>query len=682
LRGWIGEKREAERTRRRLEEKAAEWERLERVGGLLDEYELHEAQVWLDGPDAAELGISDQSANLVDASKEAIEQRKAEERAAQQRELEQQRTLTQEQHQRAEEQALAARQLRRRAVLLTVALVATVFFTFATALFYFQAERARTDAETSLALSTSRQLAAQAINQLGVDPELSILLAKEALEFRVTTEALNALHQALQISRIRTTISITDPASDITFDTPRDQLLLGTKGGQIAVWDLNEGKQVRSVFPDDSTEITVIREPDEGGLVAVATESGMIHLFSWTKERLFNQQASFIAHNAPISGLDVSSQGKEILVATTGFDGLAKLFKVSIDGQVSERVLLQSSIAVFNSIAFDPMAERVIVGSDDYTARIVNLTSGDVLTLQAHRGPVYGVDFSPNGKLVATAGWDATIRIWDSQTGKLTNILDGRSGEIYDVEFSLDNTILASAGQDRKVHVWNIATGREKQTLAGHKAAVRHIAWIADGTTLASVSDDDTVRVWNVGPNGEFPPLEGHSAGVNSVNFNPNGDLLATASNDGTARLWHFTNGKFIPTLFVAKYSGEVGKAIFNPEGTELVTIGPGQVTGIWHIDSSVLRKTFAGDLEWTRAVAYNSTREQIVTAGATSLAVWNVETGELVKTFPYEPGVSSVAIAPAGDILAAGYVDGSVRAWDMPYVPIIDETLGGKKLV
>jgi Novel STAND NTPase 1 len=105
LREWVKERRGAEQTRRRLEDKAEEWIRLQRRGGLLDEIEIKEAEQWLQGPDAAELG--GQSAALQDllqASTKAIQEQKKQEEEARQRELEQARALAEEQQRFAEEQ--------------------------------------------------------------------------------------------------------------------------------------------------------------------------------------------------------------------------------------------------------------------------------------------------------------------------------------------------------------------------------------------------------------------------------------------------------------------------------------------------------------------------------------------------------------------------------------------------
>ena len=102
LQGWLAERREAEQTRRRLEAKAAEWGRLgSGEGGLLDEFELQEAETWLKSGEAAELGGSESLTNLVQASRKSLDTAKKEREAARARELEQAHRLTRTQRQRS-----------------------------------------------------------------------------------------------------------------------------------------------------------------------------------------------------------------------------------------------------------------------------------------------------------------------------------------------------------------------------------------------------------------------------------------------------------------------------------------------------------------------------------------------------------------------------------------------------
>jgi energy-coupling factor transporter ATP-binding protein EcfA2 len=128
--------------------------------------------------------------------------------------------------------------------------------------------------------------------------------------------------------------------------------------------------------------------------------------------------------------------------------------------------------------------------------------------------------------------------------GRLTHasrLLTGHTDKVYAVAFNPNGRLLATAGLDRTVRLWDVATGQPHgQPLEGHTEAVWGVAFSPDGALLATTSYDRTVRLWSVAtgqPHGQ--PLEGHTGGVHGVAFSPDGALLATAGADRTVRLWN-----------------------------------------------------------------------------------------------------------------------------------------------
>jgi WD40 repeat protein len=321
-----------------------------------------------------------------------------------------------------------------------------------------------------------------------------------------------------------------------------------------------------------------------------------------------------------ISGAAFSPDGK--VLVTTSLFGAVRTWKVAT-GRLLRTLFQAGAIVQHLAASPDGRTLALTVGSANATLLLLDFPSGKLRRRWQPHGSanVDGIAFSPDGKLLASAGRDGVAHFWDAATGACRLTLRGHTGGVCSVAFAHRTGLVATASRDQTVRLWDAASGAFLPVLGQHMQDVRWVAFAPDDSALAACDASGCVRLWEVPTLRLLHAFPLHGLDAFAVAFAPDGKTLASASKDGTVQIWDAAARQARRLRFTAPHA--VSALALHPDGQRLA-VGDGRVR-LLDLSGGPTRELLAGLSKPTR-----------------------------------------LAFAPGGQALAAGLFNGEVRLYDL----------------
>ncbi|MBS0203492.1 MAG: hypothetical protein JSS49_11375 [Planctomycetes bacterium] len=461
--------------------------------------------------------------------------------------------------------------------------------------------------------------------------------------------------------------------------------------GEVTIWNVADAK-VRCQFSQPGRIVAVAFSPDgkqlaigpngpQFGVVLVDTMTGGI-------------RQTLPGPAARANCLAWSADGKKLALGSTA-DKSIRVWDVAGKRYVKA---YEFDLTMVLAMAFDKEGTLLAVGSparERVLLNVLDVAAGKVVqTLNGHTEMIDSAEFSSDATRLVSAGWDATVRVWDVSKPESIGELKGHKRGITTVSQSADGKRVVSANI-REFKLWDGEKKEQLADLGGENNGAKLVAMSPDGAWLVSIMRDGAANLWDVekkelktaldknampvetaevsdpDEDGEKPATPPMSDApeldvIHALAYSRDGKWLAIAREDGRISIRHAVDGKVQHELMAF---GDVASSVaFSPDSQLLAAGSFDKVAKVWKVDSGEQIAELVGHSNWVFGVAFSIDGKTLASASYDkTVKLWDIAESKLIETLSgHTAGVRAVAFTRDGKYLVSGGSDRTAIVWDL----------------
>lgn len=427
-------------------------------------------------------------------------------------------------------------------------------------------------------------------------------------------------------------------------------------------YDLNSGAELSSerLFDSYNFAFTRMTMDPSGTYISMGFKDGSILVYNVKLKKL----RTFKEHQGVITAVEFDHRGQELIAID--HSGEVKVWNLE-----NKKLKWSEKPTVFGSYAIlsHPL-ERSFLISDMKRILLLKLKNGkEVRTFDAIGNQIVNMAYDQQGRFVAIASGDVSIKLWDLAQNRINGVLQG----FFPVAFAPGGTELVSMSNTLALAVWDPYTGEQKYTLDTQGELIQNLSYSSDGKYLAGAGFLGVIKVWDLEKQQLVKTLTGHVGGVYGTSWSPDGKQLVSAGLDQTIRVWDVNSGDEIQKL--EGHQIIVSDVKYSPDGRYFASASWDKTVRLWDANSFELVRTFEGHTNMIMSISFSGDGAYLascagnnaVSVADNSVRIWNVATGEEVCHFTEHEDLVMKVIYQSGSnkVFSAGE-DGMAKLYDV----------------